>query len=118
MAKFNSKSIYQAILARILAWGALAVCATASPLLAQDMIGGKFTLNESARFGDAVLAAGQYKFSIEPGGITQSISSLQQSSRALGLGGIRPGKTGPAANGFCNATPRSPARQASELNSY
>src|SRR5258708_29856769 len=100
MAKFNSKSIYQAVLARILAWGALAVCATASPLLAQDMIGGKFTLNESARFGDAVLAAGEDKIFIGPGGITQSLSFIQKSSRHLVVGGMRPGESGRASNLF------------------
>ena len=115
MAKFNSKSICQAVLARIVAWGALAVCATASPLLAQDMIGGKFTLNETARFGNAVLAAGQYKFSIEPVGITQSISSIQQGSGHLVLVVMRPEKTGRAASVFAMATPSSHARETSEL---
>src|ERR1700730_15230218 len=104
MAKFNSKSIYQAVLTRILAWGGLAVCATASPLLAQDMIGGKFTLNENARFGNAVLAAGQYRFSIESVGITQSISSIQQGSGHLVLVVMRPEKSSPAASGFALAS--------------
>ena len=115
MAKFNSKSIYQAVLRRILAWGALAVCATASPLLAQDMIGGKFTLNENARFGNAVLAAGQYRFSIESVGITQSISSIQQGSGHLVLVGMKPEKSGRVASVFAMAMPSSRAREASEL---
>jgi len=115
MANVNSKSIYHAVLVRIVAWGALAVWATGSPLFAQDMIGGKFTLRESARLGDAVLAAGQYKFSIEPVGITQSISSIQQGSGHLVLVVMRPEKSGRAASVFATATPSSHARETSEL---
>ena len=115
MAKFNSKSIYHAVLARIVASGALAVCATASPLLAQDMIGGKFTLNETARFGNEVLAAGQYKFSIESVGITQSISSIQQGSGHLVLVVMRPEKSGRAASVFAMASPSFHGGEGSEL---
>src|SRR5260370_40557313 len=77
MAAPSSKSIYQAALARTVAWGALAACATASPLLAQKSIAWNFTLHENARFGGTVLAAGPYTFSIGPVGTIQPRSSIQ-----------------------------------------
>jgi hypothetical protein len=79
------------------------------------LIGGKFTLNETARFGNEVLAAGQYKFSIAPVGITQSISSIQQGSGHLVLVVMRPEKSGRAASVFAMATPSVHARAANEL---
>ncbi len=85
MAILKIRSIYRKVLARTLAWAALALCANATPLLAQNVIGGNFTLNESTRFGNTVLGAGRYKFSIEPIGTIQSIRSIQQGAGHLVL---------------------------------
>src|SRR5260370_13973682 len=115
MAALSSKSIYQAVLARAMVWGALAVCLTTSPLLAQNIIGGKFTLKENARFGDTVLAAGRYTFSIEPVGTIQSIRSIQQGAGHLVLVVLRPEKSGPVASIFAMASRNSRARESSEL---
>src|SRR5229473_3176692 len=115
MAALSSKSIYQTVLARILACGALAACATASPLLAQNSIAGNFTLKENARFGDTVLAAGRYTFSIEPVGTIQSIRSIQQGAGHLVLVVLKPEKSGPVASMFAMASPSGHTREASEL---
>jgi hypothetical protein len=115
MATLSSKSIYQAVLARAMVWGALAVCLTTSPLLAQNIIGGKFTLKENARFGDTVLAAGRYTFSIEPVGTIQSIRSIQQGAGHLVLVVLRPERSGSVASIFAMASRSSRARESSEL---
>ena len=115
MADLKSKSIYQTVLARALAWGALAVCVSASPLLAQNEIAGNFTLNENARFGDTILRAGRYKFSIEPVGTIQSLRSIQQGAGHLVLVVLRPEKSGQVASIFAMASPSDHAREASEL---
>ncbi len=115
MAILKNRSIYRKILAKILAWGALAICANASPLLAQNAIGGTFTLNESARFGSTILAAGPYKFSIEPIGTIQSIRTIQQGAGHLVLVVLKPEKSGPIASMFAMASPSDHSREASEL---
>ncbi len=115
MTNLNSKSIYRKVLARALAWAALVICANASPLLAQNAIGGNFTLNESARFGNTVLGAGHYRFSIEPIGTIQSIRSIQQGAGHLVLVVLKPEKSGPTASMFAMASPSDHTREASEL---
>ncbi len=104
MAALSSKSIYQAALARTVAWGALAACAMASPLLAQNSIAGNFTLHENARFGGTVLAAGPYTFSIEPVGTIQSLRSIQQGAGHLVLVVLRPERSGSVASIFAMAS--------------
>lgn len=111
----KNRSIYRTILARTLAWGALAICANASPLPAQNAIGGNFALNESARFGNTVLAAGQYRFSIEPLGTIQSIHSIQQGAGHLVLVVLKPEKSGPVVSIFAMASPSDHSREANEL---
>jgi hypothetical protein len=115
MAGLNSKSIYSKILAKAMAWGALAICANASPLLAQNTIGGSFTLNESAHFGNTILGAGPYKFTIEPIGTVQSIRSIQQGAGHLVLVVLKPEKSGPTASMFAMASPSDYAREANSL---
>jgi hypothetical protein len=115
MANLSGKTVYQAILARMLAWGALAICATASPVLAQNSLAGHFTLNENARVGATVLGAGQYKFSIEPIGTIQSIRAIQQGASHLVLVVMKPEKSGPTASIFAMASPSDHTREASEL---
>lgn len=115
MANPKIRSIYRRVLARTLAWGALAICANAGPLLAQNTIGGNFTLNESARFGSTILAAGQYRFSIEPIGTVQSIRSIQQGAGHLVLVVLKPEKSGTIASLFAMASPSDHSRETSEL---
>jgi hypothetical protein len=115
MANLNSKSIFQAGLTRILVLGALALCGSARPALAQDALGGNFTLNESARFGNTVLAAGQYKFLIEPIGNIRSIQTIREGSGHLVLVVLRPEKSGPVASMFAMASPGGPAHEINEL---
>jgi len=113
MANLNNKSLYRGVLAKMLVWGALAVCSNATPALAQNAIAGTFTLNEDARFGNTLLGAGQYKFLIEPIGNIQSIHSIQGGAGHLVLVVVRPEKSGPVASIFAMA---SPSGRASELN--
>jgi hypothetical protein len=99
----------------MLAWGALAFCVSPSPALAQNSIAGNFTLKENARFGNTLLAAGPYKFSIEPIGTIQSIHSIEQGAGHLVLVVIKPEKSGPIASIFAMASPSDRTREASEL---
>jgi hypothetical protein len=115
MATLNSKSIYRVAMAKVLAWGAFAFCLTASPLTAQNTVGGNFTLNENTRFGNSVLGAGQYSFSIEPIGTLLSVRSIQQGAGHLVLVVLKPEKSGPDASMFAMASPSDRSREASEL---
>ena len=115
MTNLKIKSIFHGIVARIMACGALAACITAAPLLAQDVIGGTFRLNENARFGSTVVAPGQYKFSIETVGSVQSIQSVQQSAGHLVLVVLRPEKSGPVVSVFAMASPSIHGGEGSEL---
>jgi hypothetical protein len=115
MADTKSKSILRTVLARIMACGALAVGISASPLLAQNSIDGNFTLNENARFGNTLIGAGQYKFTIEPIGNIQSIRSIQQGAGHLVLVVLRPEKSGSVASIFAMASPNVHGHEASQL---
>jgi hypothetical protein len=115
MINANGRSIHAVVLARILFVGALAVGVAAGPLWAQDAIGGKFTLNESARLGSTVLGAGRYHFKIEPIGTIQSIRSIQEGAGHLVLVVVRPEKSGPSVSMFAMASPSDHGREASEL---
>lgn len=115
MANLNGKAIYRTVLTKALVWGALAGCAFASPALAQNSIAGHFTLKENARFGSSVLAAGAYKFSIEPIGTMQSVRSIEGGASHLVLVVMRPEKSGQAASIFAMASPSDHTGNASEL---
>jgi hypothetical protein len=115
MTDFKSKSIIHKVFARIMSCGALAACITASPLLAQDTIDGKFTLSENARFGDTLIGAGHYRFSIEPVGTIQSIHSIQEGAGHLVLVVLKPEKSGRAVSIFAMASPSGRGRETSEL---
>jgi hypothetical protein len=115
MTNLKIRSIFRKFLARTVAWGALAICANASSLLAQDVIGGNFTLIESARFGSTTLPAGPYKFSIAPVGTVQSIRSIQQGAGHMVLVVVKPEKSGPIASMFAMASPSDHARETDSL---
>jgi hypothetical protein len=115
MAIAFGKSTYRAVLTKSLLFAALATCVAASALLAQNTISGNFTLNESARFGNTVLSAGQYKFWIEPIGTVQSIRSIQQGAGHLVLVVLRPEKSGTVASVFALASPSGHTRETNEL---
>src|ERR1700676_1904956 len=115
MANLSGKAIYRTVLMKALAWGGLVVCAGASPALAQNSIAGNFTLNENARFGNSVLTAGHYKFSVEPIGHIQSILSIQQGAAHLVLVVMTPEKSGSVVSIFAMASPSDHTRNASEL---
>ncbi len=113
MDTLKNKSMFRTVFARMMAWGALAMCIPASPLLAKNEIAGKFTLNENARFGDTILGAGQYKFSIEAVGTISSMRSIQEGAGHLVLVVVRPERPGRTASIFAMA---SPSKHASEIN--
>lgn len=107
--------MYGTWLAKTLAWGALMVSMTASPVLAQEVVGGNFTLNESARFGETVVGAGQYEFSIEPIGNLQSVGSIQEGVSHLVLVVLRSEKFGTVASLFAMASGSKNASESNEL---
>lgn len=115
MKSANRKTVYGGVLAKILSFGALALGVAAGPVLAQDTIGGKFTLNESARLGSAVLGAGQYHFLIEPVGTIQSMRSIEQGAGHLVLVVVRPEKSGPSVSLFAMASPSDHGSVGSQL---
>ena len=115
MKNLNGRAIYGNVLAKILSFAALAMGVAAGRVLAQDTIAGKFTLNESARLGSAVLGAGQYHFLIEPVGTIQSIRSIEQGAGHLVLVVVRPEKSGPIVSLFAMASPSDHGSEGSEL---
>jgi hypothetical protein len=115
MKNLDGRAIYGSVLAKILSFGALALGVAAGPVLAQDTIGGKFTLNESARLGSAVLGAGQYHFVIEPVGTIQSMRSIEQGVGHLVLVVVRPERSGPSVSLFAMASPSDHGSEGSEL---
>jgi hypothetical protein len=115
MANLKSKSFYRTVLARSAALAALALGLTSMPVQAQDTIGGTFTLNENARFGNSVLARGQYKFSIEPVGVIQSVHSIQNGIGHMVLVVLKPEQAGPVAAVFAMASPRAHGSEGDEL---
>lgn len=115
MTSLKSKAIFGAIVARIMGCGALAACIAASPLLAQERVGGKFSLGENARFGSTVVGPGQYRFSIETVGSIQSIESIQRGSGHLVLVVLKPEKAGPVVSIFAMASPSLRGSEGSEL---
>lgn len=115
MENVNGRSIYRGVLAKALFFGALATCVTAGPVLAQDTIGGKFTLNESARLGGAVLGAGRYHFQIEPVGTIQSMRSIEEGAGHLVLVVVKAEKAGPSISVFAMASPSDRGSEGSGL---
>jgi hypothetical protein len=115
MTNVSGKARYRTVLGRMLAWGALVVCTSASPALAQNTIAGNFTLKENARLGSTLLAAGPYKFTVEPIGTIQSMQSIEQGAGHLVLVVMRPKESGPIASIFAMASPSGHTRNANEL---
>jgi hypothetical protein len=76
MATLLSKSIYLWQKAGIALLGLAALCGAASPVFGQDMVAGKFTLAESTHFGNKMLPAGTYRFSVETTGSVQTVSAI------------------------------------------
>ena len=104
MATLLSKSIYYSRIARMALLGLAALCGAASPLLGQDAVAGKFTLTENTRFGNRILPAGGYKFSIEPVGISQTVDSIRGGRQPVFVI-VRPEtSTGPVTSIFAMAT--------------
>jgi hypothetical protein len=81
MTTLLSKSINYSTSVRVVVLGLVTLCGAVSPLLGQETVAGKFTLSENARFGNKVLAAGAYTFSVEPVGLLQSAASQLQPAR-------------------------------------
>jgi len=77
MATLVSKSIYCSRIARMALLGLAALGGAASPLFGQDTVAGRFTLAENTHFGDRILPAGSYTFSIAPVGVSQTVDSIR-----------------------------------------
>src|SRR5213080_4511766 len=77
MATLLSKSIYVSTVARVVLLGLMAFCGASSPALGQETVAGKFKLAESTRFGNKLLPAGVYTFSVAPVGLVQSVGAIQ-----------------------------------------
>jgi hypothetical protein len=115
MANLESKSFYRTVLLRSAALAALALGLASGPVQAQDTIGGTFTLNENARFGNSVLARGQYKFSIEPVGVIQSVQTIQKGIGHMVLVVLKPEHAGPVVAIFAMASPSTHGGEGDEL---
>jgi hypothetical protein len=97
METIINKSIYCRRIVKTALLGLVALCGAASPLLSQETVAGKFTLSESAGFGNKFLPAGAYKFSVEPMGILQSLNSIQGARRLVQVIVRSESKSGPVA---------------------
>jgi hypothetical protein len=115
MAKLLSKSIYCSRIAKMALLGLAALCGAASPLFGQDTVAGKFTLTENTRFGNRILPAGAYKFSIEPVGISQTVDSIRGGRQPV-LVIVKPEtSTGPITGIFAMASRSGHALDSSKL---
>jgi hypothetical protein len=86
---------------KVLLPGMLLVCGASSPMLAQEIVRGTFTLSEGARFGTTLLPPGHYTVSIEPVTATRASGSMVSVF-------VRPeDKTGPVASTLAVATQQS-----------
>ena len=88
MKKLDRKSFPCFSLVKMLLLALVAVGVAASPIRAQNAVEGKFTLPFEARCGKMRLPAGQYKFSIQPLGTIQAVTSID-SGRHLVLVTVR-----------------------------
>jgi hypothetical protein len=114
MARLLSKSINCSAFVRLVLLGLVVLCGAANPLLGQETIGGKFTLTENTRFGERILPAGAYTFSIEPTGTLQSVNSIQNMQIVRVI--VRPEtKPGPVAITFAIAWRSARALNSSKL---
>jgi len=103
MTNLKIKLIFDGIVARIMACGALAALHYGHSPFGARCHRREFRLNENARFGSTVVAPGQYKFSIETVGSVQSIQSVQQSGRSSGASSASTKqKSGPVVSVFCD----------------
>ena len=115
MATLQGKSIYRSKFARVVLLGLTALCGAASPLLGQETVAGRFTLTENTRLGKKSLPAGDYRFSIEPAGLLQSVNSIQGARQIVQVM-VRPEtKAGAVAIIFAMATRSAQALDASKL---
>ena len=104
MATLLSKSIYCSRIARMALLGLAALGGAASPLFGQDTVAGRFTLTENTRFGYRILPAGDYKFSIAPVGISQTVESIRGGRQPV-LVIVKPGtNSGPIIGVFAMAS--------------
>ena len=77
MNRLQKGSLRMSSMGTVVLLGLVAFGGTAPLALGQDMVQGKFTLPIEARLGKTVLAAGEYKFSVEPLGTIRSVGSIQ-----------------------------------------
>ena len=77
MTTLLSKSIYHNTVVRVALLSLMAFCGVSSPVLGQETLAGKFKLAESTRFGNKLLPAGAYTFSVAPVGLVQSVGAIQ-----------------------------------------
>jgi hypothetical protein len=104
MTTLLSKSIYYRRIARMALLGLAALGGAASPLFGQDTVAGRFTLTENTRFGYRILPAGDYKFSIAPVGISQTVDSIRGGRQPV-LVVVKPGtSSGPIIGVFAMAS--------------
>src|SRR5207302_6481910 len=89
MATLLSKSIYGTV-ARVVLLGLMAFCGASSPAVGQETVAGEFKVAESTRFGNKLLPAGAYTFSVAPVGLVQSGGAIQGAWQAGGFV-VRPG---------------------------
>jgi hypothetical protein len=115
METLISKSIYCSRFVKTALLGLVALCGAASPLLSQETVAGKFTLNESTGFGKKFLPAGAYRFSVEPTGILQSVNSIQCAPRLVQVIVRAETKDGPVAIILAMASRPAHVRDSSKL---
>jgi len=104
MATLLSKSINYGNIVRFVLLGLVTLYGAARPLLGQETVAGKFTLTENTRFGNKVLPAGAYTFSVEPAGLLQSVNSIQGARQPVIVIVRAATKAGPVAAIFAMAS--------------
>ncbi|MGB8473077.1 MAG: hypothetical protein WCE61_03195 [Candidatus Acidiferrum sp.] len=115
MTAFQDKSIKLGGKVRMALLGFAVVCAAASPVFGQETVSGKFRLTEKTHLGNAILPAGDFKFSIQPAGNMQTINAIPSAGQAV-LVIVRPvGKNSAVTSMFAMARRSSHSFDASKL---
>jgi hypothetical protein len=96
---------------KVALFGLLTFAGTGSQAFAQSTLQGEVTLPVEARFGEAVLPAGTYKFTVQAVGVSQTISTSPGASNQVlvSMTGLTKGTTIASVLGW--ATPQSAREQ-------
>jgi hypothetical protein len=95
MNAMKKVSLWWSFVGKVVLFGLLALAASSSQTFAQSMLQGEVTLPVEARFGEATLPAGTYKFTVQAVGVSQTINTAPgaNSQVLISMTGLTKGTT-------------------------